>query len=309
MKDVGVGFPLQKHYGFRFILMFIFAPALFMLSACTDEKPGEPMAPKVIVRMKAPPIPEPQPRETIETESVSPPHEPDASTGQRESDTGPAPAHDPGEGSAATATPENTSEKDGANIAVPAPAVENEKAESPDPTGDPDRAKAEPQDGLYRVKPGDTLASISARDDVYGSILKWPCLFRINMDKLNHLGVSENLPERALPEGAVLAYVTHEQAAINVAQLGSETWVVNVLSSKKPGRIVPAALRLMKGGFRVYIVRAEVKGDYWMRLRAGFFSDAAQARAAGEKITQIVTTGKPWVAKVGGTELQEFGGY
>ena len=81
------------------------------------------------------------------------------------------------------------------------------------------------------------------------------------------------------------------------------------MSSKKLERIVPAALQLLKSGFRVYIVRAEVKGDHWMRLRAGYFEDGARARAAGEEIAQIITTGKLWVAKVEGKELQEFGGY
>jgi hypothetical protein len=159
------------------------------------------------------------------------------------------------------------------------------------------------------VKPGDTLESISARDEIYGDPLKWPCLFRINMDALNSLPVSEHLPEAALPEGPVLAYVTTEQAAVNMARLGSDAWVVNVFSSKKAERIVPAALLLIKAGFRVYIARAEVKGDQWMRLRAGFFSDAGLARAAGEKIVQVIPSVKPWVARIDKRELQEFGGY
>jgi hypothetical protein len=311
MKDAGVGFPPQKNNRAWIFLVLIFWQAFFLLTACTDEKPGKPMAPKVVVRMKAPPMPQPKADEPMDAASVSASHDQAASPGPQISDSEPGPAtfHERENASQAAISPDNASGKDDSAIAATEPADESGAVKAPEPADEPIQPKNKPKDGLYMVKTGDTLASISAREDIYGDVLKWPCLYRINMDQLDHLAVSERLPEKALPEGTVLTYVTEAQAKANIERLGDGTWVVNVLSSKRPERIVPAALQLINAGFRVYIVRAEVKGDHWMRLRVGFYEDGTRARAYGEKIAQIITTGKLWVAKVEGTELQEFGGY
>ena len=309
MRDFSVGFPPLKHDGNGFMLMFILASLLFMMPACTNENPGEPKAPKVVVRMKAPPVPQPKSDEEIKEAAVSAPQDPVVSAGRESPDTERAPAPSRDIEGAVSENRGNGSETHDSKIAAADAAVENDGHASSKPVDVQNQPKVDTQDGLYRVRAGDTLASISAREDIYGDKLKWPCLYRVNMDELEYLAVSGNLPEKALPEGTVLNYVTAEQAKTNLDRLGEKAWVVNVLSSKNPERIVPAAVRLMKGGFTVYIVRAEVKGDHWMRLRAGFFEDGTRARVAGEEIAQIATTGKLWVAKVQETELREFGGY
>ena len=164
-------------------------------------------------------------------------------------------------------------------------------------------------EGTYRVRKGDSLFKIAGRKDVYGNPLKWPSLFRLNMKELNEMAVSNDLEHRELPEGLGLRFVTSNEASNNRARLGKKVWVVNALSSQTSKKIVPAAVKLMKNGYRVYISTAVVKGKEWMRLRVGFFGERARASAEGKKIRSLLESEGVWVASLGKQEVKEFGGY
>lgn len=165
------------------------------------------------------------------------------------------------------------------------------------------------KDGYYKVRKGDSLFKVAGLKDVYGNPMKWPSLFRLNMGGLSGMGLSDDFEHKELPAGIGLRFVKSDEAAENLTELGKKVWVVNVLSSRTSKKIVPAALKLMKNGYRVYISSAVVKGQKWMRLRVGFFGDRPKATAAGKKIMSVLEADDAWVAKLGELELKEFGGY
>ena len=65
----------------------------------------------------------------------------------------------------------------------------------------------------------------------------------------------------------------------------------------------------MKSGYHTYITKATVKGEEWMRIRAGFFEKRSAAVSEGKKIMKILKNEKAWAVKIEKGELEEFGGY
>jgi hypothetical protein len=163
--------------------------------------------------------------------------------------------------------------------------------------------------GYYIVKKGDSLFKIAGLKDVYGDSTKWPSLFRMNRDLFNGMEITEDFPQRMLPNGLVLRYVTAPEAAEKLSRLGPQVWVANVLSSQKSKGIVELAIALMRKGRHVYMDRANVNGKEWMRLRVGFFKDRRKADFAAKEIKSILDLKDIWVTKIEKEELEEFGGY
>jgi hypothetical protein len=208
--------------------------------------------------------------------------------------------------------PEQHGEPETSHPAAEKIAIPEKKEPSPPPL--PAEHQEEPgdtkqEDGHYKVRKGDSLFSIAGREDVYGDPIKWPSLFRLNMDQLSEIEALKGLNQEDLPEGLDLRFVTAQEAQKNLAKLGPKSWVVNVLSSRTPEKLLPPALKLMQNGYRVYIMTVEVKGEEWMRLRVGFFEDKSEAAEAGREIISVLNSGKPWIVKIDQRELEEFGGY
>ncbi|UCF56860.1 MAG: SPOR domain-containing protein, partial [Deltaproteobacteria bacterium] len=82
-----------------------------------------------------------------------------------------------------------------------------------------------------------------------------------------------------------------------------------VLSSPNKAEIIPAAIRLVKEGYPVYITRARVKGKDYMRLRVGFFEEKAEADTEGKKIMAMLNFPGTWTLKAGKQEFEDFGRY
>jgi len=160
----------------------------------------------------------------------------------------------------------------------------------------------------YIIKKGDSLSSISGRSDVYGDLLKWPILYRLNMDKLDTLQLREGFLKSELPEGVRLKIITPDKAKESLKRRLHNVWVVNVISSKTNDNIIPAAIRLIENGHHVYITRATVKGKNWIRLRVGFFKNKADANTEAKKIMSLLKLDNSWITKTV-KELNEFGGY
>jgi hypothetical protein len=197
--------------------------------------------------------------------------------------------------------------------------------------GEPIAIKEE--DGYYKVQKGDTLYKIAGREDVYNDPLKWPSLFRLNMDSLGEIKVAkafdvkwsslfklnpdtsdamkvlESFETEELPEGLSLKYVTKKQAKENLEKASQKTWVVNAISSQNTKSLAPPAISLMKNGYRVYISKARVKEQDWMRLRVGFFETYREAADVGKKIMSMLGENEAWVTKIAQSEMEEFGGY
>jgi hypothetical protein len=165
----------------------------------------------------------------------------------------------------------------------------------------------EPKPGRYKVQKGDSLFSIAGRKEVYNDPMKWPSLFRLNMDKLGQVNVEEGFQQRELPVGLELNFVTPSEAKENRDKLGGRPWVVNVMSVEGERWIAPAAIALMKKGYCVYLTEARAKGKKWVRVRVGFFKDVSEAEEVRRDIMPLVKKG--WLAKAGNREMEDSGGY
>lgn len=172
-------------------------------------------------------------------------------------------------------------------------------------------AATESEAGYYIVKKGDSLAGIAGKEDVYGDRLKWPVLYRYNMDRLGNFQAREDFPYMELLAGVrKLKIVTSDEARENLKRRTDNLWVVNVFSTTSTrGKIVSAAARLIKNGYPVYITSARVKGKEWKRLRVGFFGNRSEAAKEAKKMMAILNLVDSWVAKIVKKEFEEFGGY
>jgi tetratricopeptide (TPR) repeat protein len=164
--------------------------------------------------------------------------------------------------------------------------------------------------GYYTVGENESLYDIAGRKDVYDNPMKWPSLYRLNMNMLEDMEVTENFEYQELVEGLELKIVTLEEASERLMKLGEKMWVVHVRSTLEIENIVPTAVRLMNEGYHVYMSKATVKGKEWTRLRVGFFRDRPEAAKAREKIVSYMdSTRDSWVTKVPKSEFEKFGGY
>jgi hypothetical protein len=206
--------------------------------------------------------------------------------------------------------PETKDEEAPAKKAEDVKRVESSK---PDVTAkeEPDRkAEAVSQEvGVYIVKGGETLSSISGREEVYKDPLKWPLLLRQNADGLKALAMDKDLPQKSLPKGLKLKYLSTDEAQKRAAGLGKRAWVINVLSTPLEERITPATIALIQEGYQAYITRIRVKETDWMRLRVGFFETKAVVEKEGEKIKTVLGLKDAWNVRISESEFREFGGY
>ena len=187
--------------------------------------------------------------------------------------------------------------------------IKREAFNKPGPIAEKGKKTLKEEAGYYIVKKGDTLSSISGREDVYRDPLKWPILYRLNMDRLNKLKTGEDFPEKKLPAGVRLKIITQKKAKENRKKMTNKLWVVNVLSATTGSETNPVAIRLVKKGYTAYITRARVNGKDWIRLRVGFFSTKADAESMGQKIMKALHLNDSWPARIGPMELKEFAGY
>jgi cell division septation protein DedD len=183
--------------------------------------------------------------------------------------------------------------------------VEEPVLAAPEPEMAEKTPAAEIQEGYYEVRSGDTLSRIAGRKDVYGDALKWPRLFRLNMEKLQDVKITESFPDQKLPEGLALQYAVRREASEHLAALPNKPWVINVASVQNPKRIVLYAVRLMKAGYHVYLTRAQVSGKDWTRLRVGFYANQAEASNAATQIKALLALPeKPWIIRIGKEEME-----
>ncbi len=194
------------------------------------------------------------------------------------------------------------------------PAVSQEKpSAAPTPAAEEKKVASEKKDkeepATYLVKKGDSLSSIAAQADILKDPLKWPILFSLNKDNLGEWATGENLPDRELPQGTKLKVITAGEARAPLKKAPGALWVVNVLSATTNAEIVPPAVMLVKQGYPVYIVRANVKGKDYMRLRVGFFKNRSEADEVGKKIKEQLSFQDSWSTKADKEEYEEVAGF
>lgn len=180
---------------------------------------------------------------------------------------------------------------------------------TPEPNITGKRAESDKEPGIYLVKKGESLSSISGQADVYGNPLNWPILYRHNLDRLASEKTEAGLPDKIIRKNVRLKIITPEEVRKNLKERADKFWVINIISTTTGKEVVPSAIRLIKGGYPVYITRARVKGKSYQRLRVGFFKNQAEAAAAGKKIMSLLNTTEFWPVKIGKNEHEAFAGY
>lgn len=187
--------------------------------------------------------------------------------------------------------------------------VEQKPAQKPEAVTKEEETAEEEMERYYIVKKGESLYDVASREDVYGNKLKWPILYRFNIDTLSGLKTEGDVVERALPEGLKLRIIGPDDVEENLEKRPSARWVVNVLSTTTNEKIVPITMTLIKNGHSAYLTRTTIKGKVWTRLRVGFFSGKAEADAQRGRIRDLLHIGNPWSVKLGPMEFAEFAGY
>ncbi len=163
--------------------------------------------------------------------------------------------------------------------------------------------------GYYITERGDSLAKIARRKDVYGDRLKWPIIYRLNMDVLDVFARDLTFPNTEIPAGIRLKIVSSIKVQENLTKSPKDYWIINVLSAREEEVIVPYAIKLIRSGYPAYITTADINGKEWMRLRVGFYGQKEVADREGEKLMEILGFTDIWTTKVGDIERGEFGGY
>jgi hypothetical protein len=278
---------------YKDFLSFIALCFAFSVLSCSTEEPPLPPQRSEVVRkpIDAPSTPAPRPPETMEQEGPG--------KGRGEAAAG----EKAGSAEAAGAEPAPGEAAPHASLRVVASA-------SPGLDGGRGaRAEAEapsPEKGVYTVLPGDSLAVIAGREDVFGDPLKWIILYQFNRELLNGLTLDERLPERPVPEGTRLRYEPGGDRTAGAGAGSDRVWVVNVVSSLTADRIDGPAVQLLKKGCPVYISRARVDGRDWMRLRVGFFKDRESAMSSGRELQEFLGQEDSWPVSIGPEEAEEY---
>ena len=187
----------------------------------------------------------------------------------------------------------------------PAPLTEK-KAEAPGENLTDKPPESIGEQGVYRVRKGDSLARIAERTDVYDNPLKWTSLLRLNLEKLEGMKVTPDFQYQELPEGLYLKFVTATQVQENIKKLGKRVYVVNVLSEDTTKKITPHAITLIKNGYKAYICTAIINDKEWIRLRAGFFKNRKEATEAGNQIASLLDGTSVWVVRISQTEIKDY---
>ncbi len=181
------------------------------------------------------------------------------------------------------------------------------KAPLKPPSPEPQDTGQEP--GSYLTQEGDTLFSISGNAGVFGDPFKWPCLLRLNLTTLRQLGIKPGFENMELPQGIQLRFFSPEQVSRNIREKENARWAVNIFSDKSSKRISRLAIKLTENDVPVYIVRTNIKGEIWLRLRTGFFKTKEDAKKALEKIKEITGLEGIWITRVSNKEFNGFAGY
>ncbi len=206
-----------------------------------------------------------------------------------------------------TVPPDGALEKGGVNSQIALADLEKTQPRIlPEPEDEQADPAPGPDEGEYMVLPGDSLAVIAGREDMFGDPLKWIVLYQLNRDKLEGLVLDERLPERPVPEGIRLRYSLNEEEGKLADAASDRTWVVNVVSSLTADRIDGPAVQLLEQGYPVYISRATVNGQKWMRLRVGFFNDRESAVRQGKKLQEVLQQEDSWPVRIGPEEKAEY---
>ncbi len=188
--------------------------------------------------------------------------------------------------------------------------VPEAKASAPAAAVSPTESRAPAKEAFYQVRKNDSLSDIAGRREVYGDALKWPSLFRLNRVALEKMKVTESFAVEKLPEGLRLKYVSRDEAAERLVEVGDKLWVVDVVSAKALSGVVPPAILLLRKGHHAYLTKSQLAGEEWIRVRVGFFKDILEALKVSEEVKGVLNLSEtPMPMKIDKKELERFAPY
>jgi len=191
--------------------------------------------------------------------------------------------------------------------------VPETKASAPAPAApavSPTESRAPAKETFYQVRKNDSLSDIAGRREVYGDALKWPSLFRLNRVALEKMKVTESFAVEKLPEGLRLKYVSRDEAAERLVEVGDKLWVVDVVSAKSMSGVVPPAILLLRKGYHAYLTKSQLAGEEWIRVRVGFFKDILEALKVSEEVKGVLNLSEtPMPMKIDKKEMERFAPY
>ncbi len=163
--------------------------------------------------------------------------------------------------------------------------------------------------GEYVTEEGDTLTTISGKDNINNNPLKWTFLYRNNAEALSSIKGKGNLYERPIPAGIRLKITSPEEKKKNLEGMSKAYYTVNALSSPSLEELGPHAVKLLEAGYYAYIASAIVRDKAYYRLRVGFYKTRSETDMEGEKIKKLLNITDVWTAKIDDAEFSDFGGY
>jgi nucleoid-associated protein YgaU len=167
-----------------------------------------------------------------------------------------------------------------------------------------------PKEAFYRVGRNDSLLEIAGRKEVYGDVLKWPSLYRLNRGALEKMKVTESVPVEKLPEGLRLRYVSRDEASERLAEVEDKLWVVDVASARSMNGVVPPAILLLRKGYQAYLTKTQLAGEEWIRLRVGFYKDILEAMKVSDEVKAMLSLSEtPMPTKIDRMEWERFAVY
>jgi hypothetical protein len=167
-----------------------------------------------------------------------------------------------------------------------------------------------PKEAFYRVGRNDSLLEIAGRKEVYGDVLKWPSLYRLNRGALEKMKVTESVPVEKLPEGLRLKYVSRDEASERLAEVEDKLWVVDVASARSMNGVVPPAILLLRKGYQAYLTKTQLAGEEWIRLRVGFYKDILEALKVSDEVKAMLSLSEtPLPTKIDRKEWERFAVY
>lgn len=147
---------------------------------------------------------------------------------------------------------------------------------------------------VHLVSQGDTLRSIAAQPDRFGTPHLWTLIYGINREELLTVGIHPaEMPTAPLPEGTALAILT--TGARDDGSPLKHHWTLNLISSKTETDLYAAAVALLDRGYLAYIVPAKGLTTDWLRLRVGLFADRTAAQEVGDRIIEETGMREFWI--------------
>jgi hypothetical protein len=137
----------------------------------------------------------------------------------------------------------------------------------------------------HTVKSGENLWSIAQTGGMVESPWEWRTILVQNKDKIAYSFISEE------DGGWKIMVDGGQQLRVRGASLGAQGATgrqyavqVHTVSANRLNRAVNIVRLLLKDGTYAYLYRQDAGGKSWYRIRAGFFPNADQAKAAGQAI-------------------------